>query len=104
MTVIGCLRGLCPQIIFNRLGSKPWYNIETSAFIYLKGIGDKYLFLTNWWEGAQSTVFDAQLFAPSLKGLHLLEESVAVMSLNVSLINVIDNQALTVDISAGGTR
>ena len=35
----------CPQVIINRLESKPWEVIEISALGYLKGIGDEILSL-----------------------------------------------------------
>ena len=52
LTVIGCVRGRCPQVTMNRLDSSPWEVLDISAFGHLKGVGDKDLFLMNWWKGA----------------------------------------------------
>ena len=67
MTVIGCVRDRCPQVIMKRLDANNWEVLEISAFEDLKGVGHENSFLIYRWEGAYSRVFDAQFFAPSLK-------------------------------------
>ena len=67
LTVIGRVRSHYPQVILNRLDTKPWEVLEISVLGDLKGVGDKYSSLMYRWEGAYSRVFDAQFFAPSLK-------------------------------------
>ena len=49
LTIIGRVRGRSPQVILNRLDAKPWEVLEISALADLKGTGDEYLFLMNWW-------------------------------------------------------
>ena len=41
LTVIGRVRGRRPQIILNRLDTKPWEVLDISALGNLKGVGDK---------------------------------------------------------------
>ena len=52
LNVNGSARGRCPQVILNRLDAKPWEVLEIYDLGVLKGVGDEYLFLMNWWEGA----------------------------------------------------
>ena len=98
------MRGCRHQVILNRLDAKPWDVLEISALGDIKGIGGEYSFLMNWWEGAYNKVFDYQLFAPSLKELHLLRNSVSVTSHNVAFVKILDKQALIVEISVSGSR
>ena len=52
LTVIGRVRGRHPQLILNRLNVKPWEVLDILALGDLKGVGDKYVFLMDRWEGA----------------------------------------------------
>ena len=67
MTAIGHVRGRQPQVVMNRLNTKPMYVLDILDFRDIKGKREKDALLMYTWEGTYSRVFNAQFLAQNLK-------------------------------------